>query len=171
MNSLARARRGQAWIGDASGSAAVEFALVLPVLLLLSLGALELGRLFWSYHIATAAVRDAARYAARVNFSCATGMDPATRQQVINLTRTGTFNGQGHPLISGWTSDSSVSVTVTCIDNTNAATGVLAGPYQGLTEIPVIQVAATVPYTLNFAGLFGGGVTSFNVSHQEAWTE
>ncbi len=172
MNRRPPSHAFRGWASDSDGSAAVEFALVLPLLLLLGLGALELGRLFWDYHIASSSVRDAARYAARISFNCTTGLDAGVQQQVVNLTRTGTFNGQGPPLIAGWTNDSSVSVTVTCNDNTNATPEILQGPYQGMAQIPSITVAATVPYTLGFSGFGGGGgVTSFKVSHQEAWTE
>jgi hypothetical protein len=44
------------------GVALVEFALVLPLLLLLSLITTELGRAFYEYNMLVKAVRDAARY-------------------------------------------------------------------------------------------------------------
>jgi Flp pilus assembly protein TadG len=44
------------------GVALVEFALILPFLLLLSIMAIELGRAIWEYNILTKSVRDAARY-------------------------------------------------------------------------------------------------------------
>lgn len=44
------------------GVALVEFALILPFLLLLSITAIELGRAIWEYNTLTKSVRDAARY-------------------------------------------------------------------------------------------------------------
>lgn len=48
------------------GIAAVELALVLPVLVLLMTGALLGGRLFWHYTVAQKAAHDAARYMATI---------------------------------------------------------------------------------------------------------
>ncbi len=45
------------------GQGLVEFALTLPILLLLILGILEMGRVVWAYITVQAAARDAARYA------------------------------------------------------------------------------------------------------------
>lgn len=49
------------------GAVAVEFALVLPLLLLAVGGAVELGRAFWFYDALSKATRDSARYLSRVN--------------------------------------------------------------------------------------------------------
>lgn len=49
---------------DNNGQTLVEFALVLPVLLLLFLGMMEAGRLFAGYIELESAARDGARYAA-----------------------------------------------------------------------------------------------------------
>lgn len=46
------------------GSAVVEFAIVLPLLLLLTLGTAEFGHAFYRYNTLTKAVRDGARYLA-----------------------------------------------------------------------------------------------------------
>ena len=44
------------------GAAAVEFAIVLPLLLLVLTGIVEYGRLMWNYDALAKATRDAARY-------------------------------------------------------------------------------------------------------------
>jgi Flp pilus assembly protein TadG len=51
------------------GAELIEFALVLPFILLLCLGTIEFGRAYYNYNILTKGVRDGARYAAsnRIN--------------------------------------------------------------------------------------------------------
>ena len=46
--------------------ALVEFAISLPLILVVSYGTIDSMRLFWTYQAAVAGVRDAARYVARV---------------------------------------------------------------------------------------------------------
>jgi Flp pilus assembly protein TadG len=70
---------------DRTAAAAAEMALVLPILLILIFGSVELGYYFMSEHVVDKAVRDAARYAARLpvtDFDCSTGtmIDPAPVQ-------------------------------------------------------------------------------------------
>jgi Flp pilus assembly protein TadG len=46
------------------GAELVEFALVLPLLLLIVLGTIEFGRAYYTYHLLSKGLRDGARYAA-----------------------------------------------------------------------------------------------------------
>ena len=48
---------------DERGAAAVEFALVLPILLVLAFGIIDFGRLLYTYNNLTSAVREGARFA------------------------------------------------------------------------------------------------------------
>lgn len=76
------------------GVALVEFALILPFLLLLSITAVELGRAIWEYNTLTKSARDAARY-----LSIQT---PGTRiTQARNLMVYGNLGGTGTPLAIG----------------------------------------------------------------------
>ena len=59
LRQLLRRGRGQ------EGSAAVEFAIILPVLLLLVLGGLDMGHMYYIDHLITNASREGARYAAK----------------------------------------------------------------------------------------------------------
>jgi Flp pilus assembly protein TadG len=59
LRQLLRRGRGQ------EGSAAVEFAIILPVLLLLILGGLDMGHMYYMDHLITNASREGARYAAK----------------------------------------------------------------------------------------------------------
>jgi Flp pilus assembly protein TadG len=50
------------------GSAAVEFAIILPLLLLLTLGGLDMGHMYYIDHLITNASREGARYGAKYTF-------------------------------------------------------------------------------------------------------
>jgi Flp pilus assembly protein TadG len=61
---LATSGRGEASDRRRSGSVTAELAILLPVLLVLAFGALEFGRIFDAWVVATAASREGARQAA-----------------------------------------------------------------------------------------------------------
>ena len=71
---------------DAAGAVAIEYAIILPVLLILLLGVMDLGRLFWSY----ATVANAAQTAARCFAIKATACQTATAP-VVSTGRRNTF--------------------------------------------------------------------------------
>lgn len=76
------------------GVALVEFALILPFLLLLSITAAEFGRAIWQYNTLTKSVRDAARYLSL--------QTPGTHiTQARNLMVYGNLSGTGTPLTIG----------------------------------------------------------------------
>lgn len=66
---------------DISGSTALEFALVMPVLLLLLIGGIEFGMLMYTKNSMQNAVRDAARQLA-VNYIEDSGADPLIAGEV-----------------------------------------------------------------------------------------
>src|SRR5437879_61773 len=53
------------WWRETRGSAAVEFALLLPLLMLFVLGSIEYARAFYIHDIMAKSIRDATRYLAR----------------------------------------------------------------------------------------------------------
>lgn len=65
-------------IGDRDGAAAVEFGLVLPFLVALIYGVIELGRLFWAVGVLNFAVEQAARCAV-VNSATTCASSAATK--------------------------------------------------------------------------------------------
>lgn len=150
---------------DRKGAAAAEFALVVPLLAVLLFAFIEGGRMFWAYSIASAAARDAARFAARLPIDCseATPISSANEGLVETLARTGSVSGSA-ALIAGMTADA----TVACVTNTAG----YSGRYDGLTQIPVVNVTTTVPLPMLMPGLLGIPQTlTFTVSNQQAWTE
>lgn len=129
-------------LADRSGSSAAEMALVTPMLLALLFGTFELGYYFLSEHVVQKAVRDAARYAARLPVesypSCTVPAD--TETAIRKVARTGLPNGTVQRL-QGWTADSMTTVQISC----NAAMN--TGIYKDFPSgAPVIIVSASVNY-------------------------
>src|SRR5690348_6628430 len=91
------------FLRDQSASAAVEMALVTPLLLALLFGSVELGNFFMSEHALEKQVRDGARYAARLPlaaaYSCPNVVfaDAGATNNIINVTETGAVSGTGFP--------------------------------------------------------------------------
>ena len=128
---------------DRAGSSAAEMALVMPLLLVLMFGTFELGHYFLSEHVVQKAVRDAARYAARLPMtsypSCT--VPAGTSTPIQRVARTGLPDGTVQRL-QGWSADTMTTVTLTC-----TPTGTYSGIYTEFpTGIPVITVSASVPY-------------------------
>jgi len=95
------------------GQALVEMALILPVLILLAMATIDVGRVFSGYLSITNAAREGAAYAARHP------NDANLSSDVTNAVTT-ELNGQipNAPTVSvdlpaGWTAGSQVTVTVT----------------------------------------------------------
>ena len=160
---------------DERGAAAAEFALILPLMLVLAFSIYEAGRVFWTYTIVSASARDAARYGARLAITCtSTGAgsfdDTTAPTEIANLTRTGTLDGTGTPLVPNWTDNSTVTVSVTpCVSNTG---GAMKGRYDGHSYIPTVSVTAAAPYGVLFGGLLGDlSIDTVSVSNNQAWTE
>ena len=129
---------------DQSGAAAAEMALMVPLLLTLMFGGFEAGHFVWSQHKITEAVRDGARFAARMDISelCDGGtetMSTATEDQIKLLTRTGQIaSTTAIPKVPGWTA-SQVTVTLDC----DSASFVDTGIYTHLGDRgPIVTVAA-----------------------------
>ena len=160
-------------IGNTHGSAAVEMAMVLPIMLALLFGAFELGNYFLTEHIVVKAVRDGARFAARrpINtdyVGCAPSNDliDATR----NVTRTGQVGSDGTPRFASWDDGDSIEVTATCNSSWSGADN---GIYvrNAPDGTPIVTVSATVPYTPLFDRLGFANVTlSLHAQSQAAVT-
>lgn len=140
------------------GSAAVEMALVLPFLILLLFGSIELGYYFYNQHQVVKGLRDGARYASRQPFTSigCPGGTPVTNAAALTavreLTRTGQLSG-GQPRVRGWEA-SDITITVNCLTGTLSESGL----YRNEGNAPRILITTTVDYTPLFGGL--GVVTS-----------
>lgn len=146
---------------DRSAAAAAEMALVTPLLMILLFGAMELGRYFLDEHVVAKAVRDGARYAARLPFAdyagCALSSDAEDKTR--NVTRTGQVASGGPARLHYWTSPATVTVSVSC-----DTSGTYEGIYKGAaTGAPVVTVVAAVPYTPLFNAI-GFNVTGLSLN-------
>ncbi len=116
------------------GSALVEFAVVLPLLLLILFGIFDFGFLFQKYEVVTNAAREGAR------IGVLPGYATADVQARVN----------GYLLASGLTTAATTTVSTVTIDP-----GTGAPAFQGVT------VTVKYPYTYSFIGaigsMFGGG--------------
>lgn len=122
-------------------AAAAEMALILPAALAVMFTTFEGAHYMMSEQRVIKGVREAARYAGRLDFSlygCPGGTFSGATATVQNLARTGRLSG-GTARVSGWENDD-ITVTVTCAAATDGIYKV-TGNYA-----PVVQVSARVAY-------------------------
>lgn len=148
---------------DEAGVAAVEMALVMPLLLLIMFGCAELGNYFMNEHALVKSVRDGARFAARQSFANYTACSGSPGGTVV----TDTQNIVAYGYVSGGTTvvpgiaPSDVTVTTSC--STTAGGQTMSGIYSDRkvggtpSGAQIVTVAATVDYiplmsTFGFTG-------------------
>lgn len=92
-----------------AGNVTLELALILPLLLLILGGALDLGMLFWEKQVLTNATREGARAASKLEDD-SSGVRPARVRQIVQdyLTQHRIKDANGQPLVL---SDSQFSYT------------------------------------------------------------
>ncbi|HAX43826.1 MAG TPA: TadE/TadG family type IV pilus assembly protein [Bryobacteraceae bacterium] len=95
-----------------SGNALVEFAVVLPLLVLLLLGTINFGYVMFYYTRVDKAVHDGARYGSMRTYSEQPGDEAHFRQAVARAVVYGTPAGGGSPVAPGLT-EGNISVTRT----------------------------------------------------------
>lgn len=125
-----------------SGAALVEFAVSLPLILILAFGAFESQRLLWSYQAAVAGVRDAARYVARVadDNICETQGASASNADLSGLAQL----ALDRIVIPGGVTVTAVNVAVDCV--------LSPGLRQG--TVPRARVTADLRIALPFTAVF-----------------
>ncbi len=164
------------------GAAAVEFVLVLPLLLAVFALVFDGGRMLADYHAVSKSVRDAARFLARTEAgsgTCAPGNLDRGRANVagaVRLVMTGRIDGDPATdnLVGGWRSEdlseaaTGVGVSLECLDKAGSA---LNGLYEDAVAIPVVTVRARVPFRFGPARVLGlGPGLSLSVAHKSTVT-
>lgn len=159
------------WTAE-GGTAGAELALILPVLLLLLFGIMELGRLMHDYHVVSKGVRDATRYLTRVPVDCTGGVPsgPTATELTVakNLAMSADYNtgsiSAGDHLLGYWTNPNSIAISTVC----QANGGNYLGVYRDDDFIPRLTVTATVPFAFMFGTFIASAATfSMVVSHNQ----
>ena len=129
---------------DETGAQLVEFALVLPILLLLFAVTIEGGRTMWAYQSVVAGVRDATRYLARITpLDICDTPTPDVSGQADRLAGIVRKASDGADLFPSGISVTSVTPALTCIK----------GDYRSGVA-PIVEVTAALQITFPFAGIF-----------------
>lgn len=131
---------------DESGAALVEFAILLPMLLLLFAVIFDGGRMMWSYQTAISGVRDATRYLARTapRDMCQAGYSgPAISTFAPAMMTIVDRSIQGNTLFPGGITINSVTPSLICV----------TGAYNH-SPVAVGQVQADMTIGFFFNGLF-----------------
>lgn len=87
-------------VNDESGSAMVEFSMILPIFLLVAWCVVDFARAFYTSNSLSAAVREGARTAAVGNYFDGTQSDSANAVAAAKARVTQTFNSFGGPAIT-----------------------------------------------------------------------
>ena len=137
------------------GTTVIEFALVMPVLLLLAAVLIDLGRAWMQADALQKGLRPAVEYAAR----CDTPITAGCTTNVENLAKTGTLDGSGALLVPGWADAGALlNVTYSSFD-------------PGSGDNQIIHMQAQVPYQPILSGLIswsGLDAPTLEASHEQA---
>lgn len=144
------------------GAAAAEFAMILPLSLLLLFTALEAGHYFYSQHQLVKGLRDGARYGARHPASDfgADCTNPSSKATVTNslaadiraVALTGRITG-GSEIRSGWdVSDVTFTVEIECLDPSTTPEAA-AGIFADGELAPRLTLTASIGYNSLFNGM------------------
>ena len=155
------------------GAAIVEFALILPLLLVLLFFFFEAGRLLWTHQQLVLATRDVTRYLSRVgdDFSDCTAptSPPASLQTDIeNLVKFGTFSASTLP--SNFTPSfvvNSVTPTAwTCVSEQYSMSGGGTGTVNYMATQVSVNVTLDLPFRFivdYFVPGHGAGQLTYNI--------
>ena len=140
--------------------------MVLPLLLLLLLGSMELGNFFYNEHTLLKSVRDGARYAARQGFdnfeTCDAQPGGTVYSDTKQVTRTGRLSG-GIDRLPNWT-QGTTQFTVTTRCSTTGGGQTYSGIYSGYAAngARYVEVTAVLPYR-SIMGLLGINASNFRI--------
>jgi Flp pilus assembly protein TadG len=145
---------------NGDGSALIEGAVLMPVLLILVLGVFEFSWLIDQQHLVSTGINDAARYIAR----SANPHDVTIQGDAKNLATTGAIDGTT-ARVRGWTTRD-VNITYASVPNPASTRGLT--PFRGGAVIQSVTVSTTFTVrSLGFFGFLGLKPPALTVSHQE----
>jgi Flp pilus assembly protein TadG len=150
------------------GNAAIEFALLLPFLVLFVIASLEFGRAFYVHDIMAKAIRDATRYLARTpNPNLA-----AFQQCAKNLALRGSLDADASGTCN---SSSSVPLLIPTLDNNTSTAATATFTVSTTTDttaydgtLKYVTGVLTYPFASQLLTGFGfRGVFTIGISHNE----
>lgn len=136
-------RSARRFLREESGAQLVEFAIVLPLMLVIFGVIVEGGRLMWSYQAAVAGVRDATRFLARVTPRDVCDLGGELEDYSTTLTEIVQSASDGSAIFPGGVTVTSVEPSLSCHD----------GDFRSASA-PIVTVTAEMEVTFPFAGLF-----------------
>ena len=145
---------------NGEGSALIEGAIVVPLLLILVLGVFEFSWLIDQQHLISTGIYDAARYSAQ----SANPNNLTIQKRAKNLATTGAIDGDT-ARVRGWTARD-VNISYSSVENPVDVNG--STTFRGGAVIRSVTVSTTftVP-SLGFFGFLGLKPPALTVSHQE----
>ena len=145
---------------NGEGSALIEGAIVVPLLLVLVLGVFEFSWLIDQQHLISTGIHDAARYIAQ----SANPNDLTIQRRAKNLATTGAIDGDT-ARVKGWTTRD-VKVTYASVNNSVGTNGLTPFRSGAVIQSVTVSTTFTVP-SLGFFASLGLKPPAFTVSHQE----
>ena len=140
---------------DRRGASAVEFALLLPVFLLVTAGMIDLGRALYQTNTVEKGLRAGALYAARNDYP----LTAAQTTAATNIVKKGNPEGTGSYLVDGWSDPTALNMYTT--------TEIVDG-----TPLPVYHFDDAVPFTPLLPGLLSAlhlDAIKIRLSHEQAY--
>ncbi|WP_158554900.1 TadE/TadG family type IV pilus assembly protein [Methylovirgula sp. 4M-Z18] len=148
---------------DERGTAVVEGAIVIPVLMTLLFGVYEFSWYFYQQQLITTGIHDGARYLARTDDAT----NATNQANAKSIATTGAISG-GTARLNGWTS---ANVTITIHSDTNTGSSTPCGSSACYGNSSAIQVVVlSTSFTdpgLGFFGFLGLTAPTIRVSHAE----
>jgi Flp pilus assembly protein TadG len=152
------------------GAALAEFALVLPLLVVLLGAVIEITRGVYQYHVVAKGVQDAARFLSRreevvEDGNCPPGGNWSTAEALArNLALTGSTSGSDYTM-AHWNDPNTITVTVNCTSGSTMVSPLASGA--GAT-IPIVEVTARVPFNdIGLLGFLGIEPLTISATHSE----